>query len=71
MKVDIEKIYFILEQKKFELEDEKVRYGKYTPLLDAQMDMVNDICAEIEQTFKYTRDHVVSNAPAKKVPKRK
>lgn len=30
MKVDIEKIYFILEQKKFELEDEKVRYGKYT-----------------------------------------
>lgn len=71
MKIEIEKVYFILEQKLFELEDEKTRYGKYTPLLDVQVDIIHDLFKEMEETFKYTKDGVRTDDSTKKVSKRR
>lgn len=71
MKVEMEKVFFVIEQKLFELEDEKVRYGRFAQVLDAQIDTVHEIMRDLEDTFKYKHGDEGNNAPVKKVSKRR
>lgn len=71
MKVDMERVFFVIEQKLFELEDEKVRHGRFAQVLDAQIDTVHEIMRELEDTFKYKNGDATNNAPVKKISKRR
>lgn len=70
MKVEYEKIIFVIEQKMYEIEDEKVRYGMYSPLLEAQTDLLHDLMRDVEEMFKYNEVVVDKDAIDKKVSKR-
>lgn len=43
------KVIFVIEQKMFEIENEKERYGMYSPILEAQLDVLNDILCELRK----------------------
>lgn len=70
MKVEYEKIIFILEQKMFELEDQRTKYGMYSPLLEAQTDLLRDLINDVEEMFKYSNMNEGVDVTNKKVSKR-
>jgi len=43
------KVFFVIEQKIFELEAEKERFGMYSPILEAQIDILNNITKELRK----------------------
>jgi hypothetical protein len=43
------KVFYVIEQKIFEIEDEKERFGMYSPILEAQLDVLHDIMSELRK----------------------
>lgn len=43
----------VFEQKIFELEEEKEKYGGYAKILEAQIDIINELIVDVKERFKY------------------
>jgi hypothetical protein len=54
-KKNVGEILFLIEQKKFTLEEEVERFGN-APIVEGQIDILNDLLKDIRERFKYTEE---------------